>query len=421
VPRLMAGLTAPCRGLVGPWTHAYPWKARPAPAIDGLGDLLRWWDHWLKGIDTGIMDEPRYRVWMQDSVPPATSYEERPGRWVAEESWPSPNVVPRRLHLNVDGLGDRPRREAVLEHMSPVTAGGTHGDWCPYGFEAEMPTDQRAEDGMSLCFDTPPLTRRTEILGAPLLELELSCDRPQALLYVRLNDVAPSGASTRVTYGVLNLTHRNGHEAPEPLEPGRRYRVRVAMNDIAHAFPKGHRIRATVQTAAWPLLVPSPDQATISLVAGRSLLELPVRGRRAGDAKLPSLGTPRHAAPLELTVWRPYRRAQTAEHDRVTGEHTIRMLKDRGHHRIERTGTEIDGRGEETYRILEDRPLSARAEVAYHMGLRRGSDWDVTIDTQFSLTATATEFLLTTEAEATSGGVRVWARSWAERIPRNGT
>ena len=302
-----------------------------------------------------------------------------------------------------------------------MIAGGSHGDWCPYGYEAEMPDDQRAEDGMSLCFDTPPLSRRTEILGAPVLELDIASDKPLAQLYVRLCDVAADGASTRVTYGVLNLTHRNGHEAPEPLEPGRRYRVRVQMNDIAHAFPRGNRIRATVQTAAWPLLVPSPEVVGLTLFTGASTLDLPVRGRRAEDARLPALGQGEHAAPLELAVKGAPRRSRTSSIDHVAGEHTIRMLKDRGHYTIQATGTELAGRGIESYRIVEGTPLSARAEVTYHMALRRGPEWDVTIDTHFALTATAHDFLLTTEAEACSAGVRVWNRSWTERIPRNGT
>ena len=421
VPRLMAGLAAPCRGLIGPWTHAYPWRARPEPAIDGLGDLLRWWDHWLKGIDTGIMDEPKLRVWMQDSVPPQTSYPERPGRWIAEAAWPSPRVAPQRWHLNADGLGAKPKTERALAHMSPVTAGANHGDWCPYGYEAEMPSDQQAEDGMSLAFDTPPLGRRTEILGAPVLELALACDRPQGHLCVRLCDVAPSGASTRVTYGVLNLTHRDGHVSPVPVEPGRRMRVRVQLNDIAHAFPRGHRIRVTVQTACWPLLVPSPERTTITLFTGASTLELPVRPRDPADARLPSLGKPAHAAPLEVTVFSPYHREQSNTTDRVTGELVVRTVKDRGHYRIERTGTEVRSRNEEIYRIAEDRPLSARAEIVCRNAMKRGTDWDVAIDTRFVMTATATDFLLTAEAEALSGGVRVWARTWRETIPRNGT
>ena len=84
--------TVPRKGLIGPWAHAYPHFALPGPQIGFLQDTLRWWDHWLKGIDTGVMDEPMLRAWMTDSVKPATHHETLPGRWVAEPSWPPPET-----------------------------------------------------------------------------------------------------------------------------------------------------------------------------------------------------------------------------------------------------------------------------------------------------------------------------------------
>ena len=98
--RLLSGLKSPCKGLVGPWAHKYPHFAEPGPAIGFLQECLRWWDHWLKGVETGIMDEPQLRCWIEDPVPPRTHYKERPGRWVAEASWPSPRIGSRVLHLN---------------------------------------------------------------------------------------------------------------------------------------------------------------------------------------------------------------------------------------------------------------------------------------------------------------------------------
>jgi putative CocE/NonD family hydrolase len=95
VPRLLAGLPGPRKGLIGPWAHLYPEQGVPGPAIGFLQECLRWWDHWLRGRDTGIMDEPILRVWMQDAVPPQPFYEERAGRWIAEAAWPSPNLGAR--------------------------------------------------------------------------------------------------------------------------------------------------------------------------------------------------------------------------------------------------------------------------------------------------------------------------------------
>ena len=82
--RLVEGLGAPSKGLIGPWSHAFPDEVEPGPAIGFLQECLRWWDRWLKGVDTGIEDEPILRAWMQEPVEPSARQVERPGRWVAE-------------------------------------------------------------------------------------------------------------------------------------------------------------------------------------------------------------------------------------------------------------------------------------------------------------------------------------------------
>src|SRR5690606_38978645 len=64
--RLLANLSVPRLGLVGPWSHKYPNLCVPGPAIGFLQETIRWWDHWLKGLDTGIMDEPMLRAYMLD-------------------------------------------------------------------------------------------------------------------------------------------------------------------------------------------------------------------------------------------------------------------------------------------------------------------------------------------------------------------
>ena len=93
IPRMMAGLPGPRKGLIGPWAHAYPHAAQPGPQIGFLQEALRWWDHWLKGIDTGVERESAMRVYVMDSVPPKDWYEERSGRWVAVDDWSSPDAV----------------------------------------------------------------------------------------------------------------------------------------------------------------------------------------------------------------------------------------------------------------------------------------------------------------------------------------
>ena len=277
-PGFWPGSRCPRKGLIGPWAHLYPHDGVPGPAIGFLQEALRWWDHWLKGTDTGMMAEPMLRVWMQESVPPKPFYKHRPGRWVAETQWPSPRITLQRHWLDTDRLSNAaPTIKSQLDFRSPQTTGVDAGEWCGFGAPGEAPLDQRGDDGCSLTFDSAPLRERMEILGAPVATLEVAADQPVAVIAVRLNDVAPGGASTRVTYGLLNLTHRDSHEHPQPLEPGKRYLINMTLNDVAYAFPPRHKLRVAISTSYWPIAWPAPLAVTVSLFTGESFLDLPVR------------------------------------------------------------------------------------------------------------------------------------------------
>ena len=418
VPRLLAGLTCPKKGLVGPWAHRYPHFAEPGPRIGFLQECLRWWDKWLKGIETGIMDEPAYRVWMQDSVPPRTYYAERPGRWVAEPSWPSPRITLERFALNIDGLSPAPGREAPLTHRSPLSNGALAGHWCAYGYAPDLPADQRADDGKSLVFDSAPLTGDVEILGAPIVTLELSVDRPQAQVCVRLNDVDANGASLRVTYGLLNLTHRDSHEFPAAIEPGRRYSVAVQLNDVAHAFPAGHRIRVAVSTSYWPIAWPSPELATLTLHAGASRLQLPVRPRRAEDARLRPFPPAEAPPPLAMTEIRAGNGKETVTHDLVTGETVFTTDGDDGRSVIDHIALATEHARKETFRITDDDPLSATVDIASTRRVSRDG-WRTRTETRTVMRATTTEFVVDATLDAFEGDIRIFSRNWRVRHKRD--
>ena len=419
IPRLLAGLACPRKGLIGPWSHAWPYAAKPGPAIGYLQEALRWWDHWLKGEETRIMDEPVLRVWMQDSVPPAPQYDHRPGRWVAEEAWPSPRITPRAWALNPGGLDEEAGPERELNHRSPQTLGLTAGEWCPYGFEAEMPTDQRGEDGQSLAFDTAPLAEPLEILGAPVLELEVAVDRPSAFLAVRLCDVAPDGASTQVTYGLLNLTHDAAHETVTPLEPGKRMSARVQLNDIAHAFPAGHRIRVAVSTSYWPRVWPSPEAVTLALFTGASRLSLPVRPARAEDADPPAFAEPEAAPASPHQSFETAHRGRVASHEFATGRTVLEGVKDRGRTYLEAIDLTIGAGGADRFTLTGDDPLSARHENRYTITMTRG-DWRVRTEANTVMTGTRDDFVVSATLDAYEGETRVFSRAWSRRIPRDG-
>ncbi len=418
IPRLMAGLKVPRKAMIGHWAHRFPHMALPGPAVGFLQESLRWWDRWLKGIETGIMNEPAMRVWMQESVPPQTSYASLPGYWIAEPGWPSPSISVRRFVLNLGRLDDDAGRETALTILSPETVGQASGNWCPHGLFPDMPDDQRIDDGGSLVFDTDPLPEAVEILGAPVVELELASDKPQAFVAVRLSDVFPSGAATRVTYGLLNLSHRDSHEIPSPIEPGQRYRVRVQLNDLGQAIPRGHRIRVAVSTSYWPIAWPSPEPATLTMFAGRSHLLLPLRGRSAEDAKLAPL--PRHELPplLKTTTRRLGNVTQTTSRDRGTGAQLFHVENDSGTIHLDGIDLDMWSRTTEDYLIEPNDPLSARFEVGWVTGFAR-KDWQVETKTRTVLTSTRDAFHLEATIDAYEKGARVVAKNWNVSIPRD--
>jgi putative CocE/NonD family hydrolase len=282
VPRLLAGLGADrFRGLIGPWAHSFPMDVSVGPAIGWLQEVLRWCDHWMKGRETGIMEEPALRVWMQESVPPRTCYTERPGLWVGED----PRIRDWVLHPDVHTL--RETAGAGVAHLcSPLWVGAAAGEIGRYGDEADWPTDQREDNGGSVVWMTGPLAERVEILGAARLHLRVASDKPLALVAVRPNDIAPNEASTRVTLGVLNLTHHLGHDQPQALVPGQPVDVVVELDDITHAFPAGHRIGLSLSSLYWPIAWPSPKLATLTIDLAATHFVLPVRPPKPEDATL---------------------------------------------------------------------------------------------------------------------------------------
>ncbi len=419
VLRLLAGLPGPRKGLIGPWGHTFPDQGAPQPAIGFLQESLRWWDHWLKGRDTGIMDEPMLRVWLQDWVEPKPTHRERPGRWAGEESWPSPWIRPRRLVLNEGALEREARGEAPLEIVGSHWTGLDAGAWCEDGAATDSPPDQRADDGYSLSFTSAPLAEPVEILGFPEVELALAADRPNALVAVRLCDVAPGGASLVVSRGLLNLTHRESHEHAKPLEPGRRYAVSVRLDAVGHAFPAGHRIRVAVSPTYWPWAWPSPEPVRLTVFAGASRLELPERPPRAEDAELPAFEEPESAPGRDADVLAAPEITREVTRDYATrrAELAFRWYSN-DHRRLPWNGLETRDENLARYSIVEDDPLSAEVRCQFAGEVGRDG-WRTRVEAEGVMSADAERFLVTTSLDAYEGTTRIFARRWTLAFPRD--
>ncbi|PWI04929.1 peptidase S15 [Streptomyces sp. NWU339] len=429
VMRLLGRLDVPRKGLIGPWSHKFPHLGEPGPAIGYLQEVVRWWDHWLKGADNGVMDGPMLQTWMQESVPPSTSYEERPGRWVGEPSWPSPNVERVTYPLTRHRIGapdataaksaggDGEREPMTVQ--SPLSVGQFAGKWASYNAPPDLPYDQREEDGGSLVFDTEPLTEPVEILGPVTVELDLSVSEPVATVAARLSDVAPDGSATRVSYGLLNLTRLDGRDAPEALEPARRYRATVDLNAVAQSFPRGHRIRLSLSTSYWPLAWPPPRPVLLSVYEGASTLTLPVRPATAPDG-LPrnAFGEPESTPPLAATQLTDPEERWLVTRDLVGYNAELEIVKDRGLVRIEDIGLEVGRRACERYASVAEDFTSATGESTWTMRFRR-DDWDVRVETHTRLTCDETQFFVDATLDGYEGGRRVFSRTWNETVPRD--
>lgn len=420
--RMLKNLACPKKALLGPWGHGRPHFAYPGPMIGYLQEQLRWWDHWLKGKDTGIMKEPMVKAWIQDSVPPKPFYDVRPGKWVVEPSWPSLNIADRAYTLTPGVLSEAVGGKGpVLSIRSPESVGVAGGEWCPFGVGGvgpELPLDQRIDDGGSLVFDSAPLAEKLEILGAPVAELTLSSDKPRANLIVRLSDVRPDGTVLRVTYGVLNLTHRESHEVPTALEPGKSYKVTLSLNEIGHVFPAGHRLRVAISTAYWPILYPSPDGATLSIATGVSRFSVPVRPPRPEDAKVAGFGEAEGALPLAVETLRPAKIVRTLTRDIASDMVEYAIHRDDGSVRLEHSGTILETVKANIFRVRDDDPLSGESTVTCNMRMER-PDWNVEVRSSVTLTGDAGHFRLVTDLDVFDGGVRISGRSWDQKVERD--
>ncbi len=423
VPRLLQGLKVPRLGIIGPWGHIYPHDGSPGPAIGYLQEAVRWWDHWLKGRDTGIMREPMLRAYLEDPVPPAGTRTFIPGRWVGEPTYPSSNIQPRRLHLHADGrLGEHPdTRSATLNIRSPQSHGKAAGEWMATGCPGEQPTDQRLDDGGALTFDSVTLAEEHNVLGSPELHLRLAADAPVAQLSVRLSDIAPDGRVTRVSYQVLNLTHRDSHESPSALEPGCFYDVNVTLNACGHRFPPGHRIRVSIGTAYWPMVWPAPYPATLSIDTAASALELPVRQHNRGPQV--AFEPPAHGPLTPVTVLDPGSVQRFSIQNHVTGEHTyvtegIGGLFGEGILRLEAIDFQVAHSLKRELTIRDDDPLSARYVLtqSYEMG-REG--WRTLISTRADMRSDADNFYIAGTLSARLNGELVAERQWDVTIARD--
>jgi putative CocE/NonD family hydrolase len=420
--RIVEHVRGPVRGLIGPWGHNSPEHGVPRPAIGFLQECVRFFAASLDGAQNGFYEEPRLITYMQEPVAPAGSYDERPGRWVADPSWPSPAVAPWTHAVGAESLNDSDEPSIGDRSLRGLQATGADGGvWCGDGAPADFALDQRPDDGASLCWDSDILAERVELLGAGEAALELSVDRPWALVAVRVCDIAPDGASTLIARGLLNLSRREGHDRTVPMPIGQPVAVRVPLQSTAYAIPSGHRIRLAVSNTYWPMAWPSPQANTLTIHCGpRCVLSLPRRRPNELDTQLRPFDAPESGTALATEPTTVRKGGRRVARNLATGEVELEFDWRPTRTRIVATDTELGEENFTRYRIVEGEPLSATVICDVEVSLARPG-WNVRTRATSTMTSDADQFVVTSTLEAFEGTGRVHARTWTHRFRRDGT
>lgn len=346
------------KGVLGPWNHKYPNISTISPATDYIDDALTWWDRWLKGVENGAENDPAYRAYIMDSCTPDPALKARPGRWVAEASWPSENVT-----TATHNLCNTPQTIAT-----DLLCGQGCGEYFPFGFgPGELPDDQTADNARSLCFDIP-VTETTDILGAPSVTLTIAADQPRAQVIVRLCDERPDGTSALIALGMLNLRHHLGSDAMRDLTPGEPVTVTIPLDQSAYRLPAGHKLRVAISPSYWPYAWPEADAATLTL--HNATLALPCRNTIAESNEW-HYDAPRKMETRDIQVNEAGKEEKTWKTDPVSGEVTMIIRSGRSEVTDQVNGLITGSDMSEHWTIHPDDPASARVEIIWERWLTR--------------------------------------------------
>lgn len=416
--KAVEGLGEKAKALIGPWVHKYPHFAWPKPRADFHGEAIAWWNRWLRDDETGVENLPQMRAFILDGPKPALRRNVEPGFWVAKDRWQPPEMQ----CFYVDQFGsllEGPPIAGAHDHnvylKSPLDTGTASGEWFTLKPDAEMAGDQRIDDAGSLTFETAPLTHAGDYLGQPVLTVELACDTDWANLVARLVDIHPDGSATRVTFGVLNLAHRDGNAEPKPTEKGKKTQVRLVLDACGYRFGVGHRIRLSLSTAYWPMVLPAPTDPGLTLDLASIGLALP----KLGDHQPITMPEPANPDPLpKYTELAPGSTSRRVERDMTTGRTHYYIYEDTGLSEHPDTGLATQDIRNEIWTIATDDPRSMTG-VSTWTCIAKREGWSVKTVSVSRIGCTATEWLTSASVTAFEGDTQIFEKTFEKRVPRD--
>ena len=409
----------PVKGMVGAWHHTWPHQPYPGPGIEWRHEAIRWFDQFLKGENTGILDEPRFSVFVRDWHPPGPSLDNAPGKWRFEDGWPVARIRNRVLYPQPNHTLTATAPAPTTHQLRYLPSVGFEGGG-PVMWWGDVAHDQRGTDAFSLVYDSAPLDKELEILGFPRAMLTVAANATRANWVARLSDVAPDGTVTQITGAAMNGTHRISAREPRALVPGEPFELDIEMHFTSWVFPKGHRIRLAINNAQWPMLWPTPEPMTTQLRLGASKLSLPVvpfEKRPVPDFLPPAKDDPQYAGveSLEGGTVSGYGEISSVERNPQTGTVVAKATNSNGTRYP--WGTE---RIQETirYEINDNAPADAGVTGTHRMEVElpgRTLIWDA----ELTFRSDRENFLYTYRRRLTENGKLVREKTWRETIPRD--
>ncbi len=277
--RMYEHLNVPKKLLMGPWGHVFPDWGYPGPSINYMPQMVRWFDHWLKDLDTGMIEEPSFTAFMRESSFTNPDFKGGLGYWSELEKWPLTNMSEKRFFLSAQTkLEEEIKGEGSDDFTYHVAVGMGTPTW-HINIAKGGKEEQDFDENNSLFYTSDALNERLNIMGRPQLELTFSSTAPIVNLIVKLFDVAPDGSSDIITWGVLNLTHRNSHTEPKSLIPRDKVNLNIEFDATSWIFHPGHTIKISLASSDFPNIWPSPYSAINTVWWGeeyQSCLILPV-------------------------------------------------------------------------------------------------------------------------------------------------
>ncbi len=253
------------RLLIGPWVHGTPSGEidfGPQSVVDRLPIQVRWFDHWLKGVDTGMLDEPPVRLFVMGA-----------NVWRDEWEWPLARTryTPYYLHsgghantLDGDGAlgpeppGEEPPDSYTYDPDDPVPS---HGGRTLTTVTLGGAYDQRAVEARTdvLCYTTTPLAHDLEVTGPLTVTLYAASSAADTDWTAKLVDVHPDGYAQNVQEGILRASHRVAGAAPTPIRPAEVYEYTIDLWATSNLFKAGHRLRVEISSSNFPHWDRSPN------------------------------------------------------------------------------------------------------------------------------------------------------------------